>query len=113
MIKFGNLAAQGDIVLRRVSRVPDGATSIEPRGGKHVVAHSETGHHHTIDAEGVRFFGTSDPLVCYLRVDCEHAELVHHRPVNPHESYGFGKGDVIEIRRQREWTPEGWRTVQD
>lgn len=109
------LAAQGDVLFRRVDRVPDGFRR-ETDKGRIIVAHSETGHHHAIDSDGVVRFEGGDPLKCYLMLETvESAEVVHHRDFHTHESVclGGGIGAVWEVRRQREWVPEGLRRVQD
>jgi hypothetical protein len=114
------LIAQGDVLFRRVATIP--ATAVErPRSGPLVVAHSETGHHHAIDSKSVSHFEVpGDSLVCYLRLDdglgdIGGIDVVHHRAWDTHETVRLlGKpGDVWEVRRQREWTPEGWRRVED
>lgn len=104
---------QGDVTFRRVEATPRLAKQ-NVNGGPIVVAHSETGHHHTINAADVIHFEVGDPFVCYLRVDGEYADVVHHRPFDTHETIRLlGGGAVYEVRRQREWTPEGERMVQD
>jgi len=107
---------QGDLMIRRVDIVPDGYEERDAQDGQHVVAHSETGHHHTVNACGLKLFEGSDPMVAYLRLETvEYVDFVHHRPFDTHEPVrALGKpGDVFEIRRQREYTPQGWRRVED
>lgn len=113
--------AQGDVLFRRVGSVPEGATPLKAEGGRYVVAHSETGHHHTVQASGVEWLAhPTDPMVSFLRLKPEArggVDVVHHRPFDTHETLRLlndGAGEVIyEVRRQREFTPEGWRMVQD
>lgn len=46
---------QGDVFLRPVSKLPDGATEIPLEGGRIVLAHGEvTGHAHAISDHGQR-----------------------------------------------------------
>jgi len=81
-----------------------------------VAAHSETGHHHAIDDTGVVQYASPDPLKCYLVLEgAEHADVVHYRSFDTHETVRLlgGIGSVWEVRRQREWEPEGWRRVED
>ena len=119
MIEVKTMAAQGDVVLRSVDRVPEGATRVKrKRGAPIIVTHSESGHHHTIDAADVIQFEVKDPLVCYLQLDgIAHADLVHQRPFDTHATLRLlgtpGESTVFEVRRQREYTPEGWRQVMD
>lgn len=105
----------------RVSRLPGGVTECTRDNGRLVVAHSETQHHHAVDSLHARMYSDpKDPLVCYLQMDagCEDiggVDVVHHRAWDTHETLRLlGKpGDVWQVRRQREWTPEGWRRVED
>jgi hypothetical protein len=113
MIEVNRLAAQGDVLFRRVENLPSGVVE-RARHGTIIVAHSETGHHHGIDDPSVRFFEmlTRDPMVCFLSVDGDFADVVHARPHDTHETLRLSRGHW-EVRRQREWTPEGWRRVED
>lgn len=111
---FENQAAQGDILITRVKMMPKNVKPIFAQKGKFIIAHSETGHHHTVaERPGVEFFSTEDPLVAYLRViDGVEIALEHERSFDTHESLLL-KGGTYEIRRQREYTPQGWRRVAD
>lgn len=109
------MCAQGDVIFRRIEKLPDTAKRVE-RTGPIVCAHSETGHHHAIADDGVVQFDGGDPLRCYLLFESvESADVVHHRPWDTHAtvSLGGGQGAVWEVIRQREWAPEGWRRVRD
>ena len=111
MKTFTTQAAQGDVLFRRVDKIPADATPRKDDGDT-VVAHSETGHHHSFAKEcGVTYYTTSNPFIAYL--SCETPSILeHHRPHDTHASILFAPG-CYEIRRQREHTPEGWRMVQD
>ena len=108
----GDVVYQGDIAIERIDGRQNGCTEIQPTGERHLVAESETHHHHYVEAAAARFYGTADPLVCYLTVSESYADLVHARQSHPHETWRLPKG-TYRIRRQREWTPEGWRMVED
>lgn len=115
MKKIEKCGAQGDCLFRRVATVPSGFAKAKP-AKRIVVAHSETGHHHAIDDTGVIMYESKDPLVCYLALEgTDHCDVVHHRSYDTHETMrlGGGMGAVWEVRRQREWAPEGWRRVED
>lgn len=114
MKTFKNCAAQGDLLIRRIECVPEDATKASPENGKFILAHSETGHHHSVaERPGIDFFTTQDPLIAYLSViDSVEVVLEHERTFDTHESLLI-KGGTYEIRRQREYSPEGWRRVQD
>ncbi len=106
------LAIQGDIALVRVDVLPEGLELNKPEdNGTHILAHSETGHHHTVEATRAGLYNTDDELVSYLVVE-EDAELVHQRAWDTHETINFDAG-VYRINRQREYMPEGYRRVAD
>jgi hypothetical protein len=110
---INKVGAQGDVFFVRVNEIPDEAKLKTAEQGRHVVAHSETGHHHTIQADGVVLYeGPNDPFTCYLRVDAAHADVVHLRPFDTHETVQLPAG-LWMVRRQREYTPEGFRRVED
>jgi hypothetical protein len=111
---FRDQAAQGDLYIRRIEALPKGVKKSKSTHGKFIVAHSETGHHHVIaDKKGVQIFHGSDPLVSYLTViDQVEVTLEHLRDFDKHEALLI-PGGTYEIRRQREYTPEGWRQVAD
>lgn len=103
---------QGDIMFVQVDEIPASAKEQKATGGKHVLAHSETGHDHTIAADGVIFYeGGGDPLTCYLALE-EPGQIIHNRPWDTHAPVTLDKGKWMG-RRQREYTPEGWRRVED
>lgn len=116
MKPFRIQAAQGDLLVRYIDRLPaDARERSRSPGEPLVVAHSESGHHHLIEADGVVMYEVSDPLVCYLRVDGDYVPLIHAKTgPHAHQPLVFRRG-VVEIRRAREWNP--WtrsdRRVQD
>jgi hypothetical protein len=104
MIEVKRMAAQGDVLFRCIRALPAGAIEIR-FAERLVVAHSETGHHHHAVGEEVHLFekATRDPLVCYLRIDGDFADIVHDRSFHTHETLRLAPG-IWEVRRQREWT---------
>lgn len=117
MKTFKNIAAQGDLLIRRIGALPSQAAEIMPEAGKYVVAHSETGHNHVIEAQqNVKLFSVGDPMTSYLQVleACDTTETIleHLRTFDTHESLLIPPG-FYELRRQREYVPEGWRRVED
>ena len=109
-MRVDKIAEQGELLVRRVEAVPDGAQRVEPQGGRYVVGHSDTGHHHTIAADGCVMHELS-PLLCYLVLD-RGLSIEHQRAFDTHEPLDLG-GGIWEVRRQREWTPEGERRAVD
>jgi hypothetical protein len=105
---------QGDVGIIPVKAIPAGAKEIAATK-RVILAHSETGHHHAADndtKQQVVLFSTDDPMLGYLRVDSEYADVVHHREWHTHETWRLPKGNY-EIRRQREMRPDGWTMVLD
>jgi hypothetical protein len=117
MRTFKNRADQGDLLIRRINALPQGVTPIKAENGRYVVAHSETGHDHVIaERQNVRLYSNGDPMVSYLEVieatDATETLLEHLRSFDTHETIKIPAG-VFEIRRQREYVPDGWRRVED
>ena len=108
MIRVEKLAAQGDVLFRRIAALPPDTVE-QPSTGRILIAHSETGHHHVIDDPGVRFFEKPerDPMICFLTIDGDFADVVHLRPYDTHDTLRLPKG-VWEVRRQREWVSEAF-----
>ena len=102
--------AQGDLNIFAVDTIPEGLTEKEPENGSHILAHSETGHHHVVDGNAVRVF-EQDEFVSYLDVEKE-ANVVHLRSFDTHEPVSLSPGQY-RITRQREYTPEGFRRAAD
>lgn len=117
MKTFNSVCAQGDVLIRRVREIPSSAKLIQATHGTVVVTHSETGHDHIMlldreaDMPSVEMFEGDNPLIAWIRVTRPTA-LEHQRPHDTHEAILFEPG-IYEIRRQREYTPEGFRRVDD
>jgi hypothetical protein len=110
-IEVKEMAAQGDVMFVRVDELPKTALAQE-RKGVVVVAHSETGHHHSVESPCAAYFTVpDDPFTAYLTCS-EPVDVVHHRSFDTHRTVRLDAGTWM-IRRQREYTPEGWRMVQD
>src|SRR5262245_36650604 len=115
MKEVGNIGCQGDVLFRKVAAIPLGFDPL-PLSAVTLVSHSQYGHDHSVDEPGVRHFVGKDPLVSYLRLDdVDHADVVHHRSTDTHETIRLigSAGSVFEVRRQREATPDGWARVDD
>jgi hypothetical protein len=104
---------QGDLMIRRIDAVPIGMKLIPAVGEHHVLAHSETGHHHVIESRAAdRFIDSANAFISCLRMLSD-TELRHLRDYDTHESYALEAGAIYEIRNQREHTPVGWRRAAD
>lgn len=114
MKTFNVCAAQGDLLLRKIDMLPADAIQENPENDGYVLAHSETGHNHIVKAqEGVQFYRHSnDNFKAYLVVNNDKAVVEHMRSFDTHESIECKKG-IYEIRRQREYTAEGFRRAAD
>ncbi len=112
---FTRMAAQGDMLLIRINSVPDNAVIVPSENGEYVLAHSETGHNHVV-MERPSVSLKADPVDqfrAYLTVSGdEPVDLLHKRAYDTHETLSIQPG-MYEIRRQREYTPEGFRKAQD
>jgi hypothetical protein len=112
MRTFKNVCAQGDIYIMRTNmEVPKDAKEVKPEGDHLIVTHSETGHHHVMERENVKMYTLPDALTSLLVVT-EESVLKHLRSYDTHEPIKFTPGNYI-VRRQREYTPEGFRKVED
>lgn len=112
MKTFNISAAQGDVYFQKVAKLPEGLRQIKSKNGRVLVTHSETGHNHEMDARYVTMYEDgNNPLVAYLYVE-QPTELLHLRSYDTHTPIFFDPG-VYEVRRQREYVPEGFRRVED
>lgn len=116
MIEIHKFAFQGDCAFIRLDDMPSGLIEQKP-SGRVIVAHSETGHHHAIEPGEVKLFEKleRDPFVCYLQLAGESCDVVHHRAWDTHDTLRLlgGAGSIWEVRRQREYVPQGFRRVED
>lgn len=116
MREASRMAAQGDVLLRKVGELPDGGNRVSPRNGRYTITNGGSGHNHEVADAGVSVYDTPDSLVSYMVMEAADGVVVEHmRPFDTHESIKLlgVPGDVWEIRRQREHTPDGWRRVED
>jgi hypothetical protein len=111
MKSFKTVAAQGEITIRRLSGVsktlPENFKKLEPQGGKYVIGHSETGHHHVIDAADTVVGELDSPPegMRVLRMILEQPlKLEHLRDFDTHEPLVSDPG-IYEVRIAREYDP--------
>ena len=103
---------QGDIMIMRVKRgtAPSNVKDLKTN----IVAHSETGHHHVIErARAEVYEAADDAFVAYIHTLGDGAEITHQREFDTHEPLMLSPGQNYEVRRQREYVPEGFRKAQD
>jgi hypothetical protein len=105
MKSFKTTAAQGEISITRIEKMPSGMREVKPVAGKFIVGHSETGHHHVMTMEKARFFEPeTQPAgmrILYAILD-EPKELVHERGFDTHEPIRHEPG-MYEFRSGREF----------
>ena len=109
---FDRQAAQGDILITAIDSLPEDTVKQDGINGNHTVAHSETGHHHVVDSNKADFHhSANDEFVMFLVVK-EPTTVEHLRSFDTHSPIALTPGNY-QINRQREYTPEGFRKVQD
>jgi len=116
MRTFTKMAAQGDFVIIKIAELPTNIKAVAPEQGQIVVAHSETGHNHVMEASRVKAYelevdSGQDIYELFLNVEAP-TPIEHLRSYHTHESIMVNPG-IYRIRRQREYTPEGWRKAAD
>jgi hypothetical protein len=109
---FNRVSAQGDIMIIKLDVAPDvtGLTEVQPEGENLIVTHSETGHHHVLERDVAKMYESTD-LEAFLVLHDE-GTLRHLRDNHTHESLKLPAGSY-KVIRAREYTPEGYRRVQD
>lgn len=115
MKTFKTIAAQGELGFIRLpdnTKVPNGAVALKPQNGRVIVGASETGHHHVMDAERTTLYKLPDEILECLMVVEKQDVLEHLREYDTHEPTLFEPG-VYKVRYLREYTPEGFRKVED
>jgi hypothetical protein len=97
---------QGDVLLKKCSKMPGGMKKIAPVNGRLVLAEGEaTGHAHTIDANLGTLFGIDDQMVVVI----DHPAKIEHQE---HSTIEIAPGQYWVVR-QREYSPEKIRRVMD
>lgn len=114
------LYRQGDILLVAIDNIPDRLTAVPREHGQAILAHGEvTGHHHAIlepeaelvaiPAEGERLVTADEAAELYLLVHgTDPVQLTHQE----HATITVDPG-TYKVVRQREYSPEALRRVQD
>lgn len=112
------LGAQGEIRMFRVDEIPATAKPVAKENGKFIIGHSETGHHHVLEAERVQVFmdeaAPEGMRVLYAILESP-GSLDHLRGHDTHAPHSFAAGDKIMFRTDREYDPyeQLARAVQD
>jgi hypothetical protein len=116
MKKFTKIAAQGDMMIMRIETLPSGLEEYKPEGNHYVIAHSETGHNHVMEKTAVKAYkrqNVTEANIFELFLDVgEESKIEHLRSFDTHETIVVPPGQYI-VKRQREYTPQGFRRAQD
>jgi len=97
------LGAHGEITFVRVDALLDGFAGVPAINGEHIVAHSETGHHHVLEAPGVEYMpDAEDAMVAWVRIqNGDGAKLKHKRSNDTHRTLTIEPG-LYRINHARE-----------
>ncbi len=100
---------QGDVLIRKVAKIPEGLRPVPLEGGRVILAHGEvTGHAHAVVGEVQLLAADLEEMEQrFLRVERE-AQVVHEE----HGTITLAPG-LYEVGRQVEYSPEEIRTVAD
>ena len=109
----------GEVYFIPLTSVPEGKP-LATEGGRYIVGHSESGHHHTIMAteavlvmEPPAGFRTPEGMTILNAIVNDPGVIVEHdRTVHRHADTALQPG-AYEIRTQRGMTPQGWQRAID
>ncbi|MCX7898509.1 MAG: hypothetical protein N2444_00200 [Methylocystis sp.] len=104
-LTFDKIAAQGELTITRLgeNETPKKTGNpVAPVDGVLIVGHSETGHHHVVDADCATLTRV-DEFTAYLSVS-KPTELRHLREFDTHQSIALQPG-MYEFRTGREFDP--------
>lgn len=101
---------QGDVLVERIDSFPNKLKPVAREAGRVILAHGEaTGHAHAISDKHASLFRTDEhPGVTFLEISQAMAQLVH----DEHTTIALAPGNY-RVTRQREYSPEAIRNVQD
>ncbi len=94
------LFRQGDVLIQKISELPEGLVPIEPEARGYILAHGEvTGHTHAVaDTSAARLFWDAALTRMFLVVE-QPTTVTHDEHSAIHLDPGY-----YEIRRQREYS---------
>lgn len=107
MKAFKKNAAQGEIDIEKMDKLPSGLTKVEPVNGFYIIGHSESGHNHVIEAARAEVWSGKDAkgMDCLYALLKDGASLDHLRDFDTHESIGFDAGDIAKFTSGEEFDP--------
>ena len=102
-LKFEKIAAQGELTITKLDAPPANIGEVvKAENGLLIVGHSETGHHHVVDADCATLTRV-DPFTAFLAVR-KATRLVHQREYDTHPAIELQPG-MYEFRTGREFDP--------
>jgi hypothetical protein len=103
----------GEVIIKKVTSIPSGAKLVG-KGNKVIVGHSESGHHHVLEAEqGVEIKMYEIDGKTYLDIPSK-SDLVHQKSSENHKTQTFAPGIYIrEIRQSYSYASKQMRRVID
>lgn len=111
--------AQGEIYARTLDALPDGLVGFTDRDqrGAWIIAHSESGHHHLLTADGVTVMERTKDVPQGMRIlyaIIEKPATLFQDAAVPHDAHEIAPG-ITEFRIAREYDPimEHARRVAD
>jgi len=111
--------AQGEIYARTIDALPEGLVPFteRDRAGRWIVSHSETGHHHLLDAPGVDVMERTTDVPEGMRIlyaIVQEPTRLWQDASTPHDAHDLAPG-IYEMRIAREYDPlmEQARRVAD
>ena len=99
---------QGDLMLIEIAELPANCKPAAAESDYHILAHSETGHHHVLEAGAAqRFIDETNAFISYLKVNKD-AAVEHLRDHDTHEPLGLTEGKFYKVVNGREdaWAEE-------
>lgn len=129
MFSTGQPVAQGEVLIWMKKFAPESVlnrmaklklTEMKLENDMMILGHSETGHHHVLEAvrPNVHISKAAQALIDAVNDDLvelqlhEECKLVHLRGHDTHGALVFPAGEYIRGIRE-EQSPEGWRRVAD
>ena len=109
MRTFDKFAAQGEVNIEIVDKLPAGLEEVKIKEAVHIIGHSESGHHHVLDRPKVTVYkgGTtpSGMQILYALVK-EPTELRHTGDGSgDHQNVGFNAGDIVKFTPSVDFDP--------
>jgi len=102
-LKFNKVAAQGELTITKLDKPPKKLGDVvKAENGLLIVGHSETHHHHVVDADCATLTRV-DSFTAFLAVR-KATLLVHQRDYDTHPAIELQPG-MYEFRTGREFDP--------